>query len=93
VTPQDIPITNPQNVGKVYSNFFGVSATMSDFTIFFLEVGQIPGPNGPIHQQEVKAMVTLPMIAAAGLQEVLQQVIQQQAAATAQQKAKASVKQ
>ena len=42
----------------VYSNNFGVSATLTDFTIYFLEVGQIPGEKGvAAHKQEMKAIV------------------------------------
>jgi hypothetical protein len=77
INPQSIPVTNPDNVRAVYSNHFGMSATATDFSIFFLEVGQIPGPDGPIQKHEVKAVVTLPMIAAVGLQEVLKQLVAQ----------------
>lgn len=76
VSPQEVPITNPLNISAVYSNHFGVSATMSDFTIYFLELGQTPGPKGTIHKQEVKAIVTLPIMAAGGMIQVLQQIIQ-----------------
>src|ERR1700735_2448981 len=65
----DVPTTNPHDIQAVYSNHFGVSATMTDFTLFFLEVGQTPGPSGPIQKQEVKSIVTLPMIAATGLMQ------------------------
>jgi|GEM_PF-4129926 hypothetical protein len=74
--PQDVPITNPLEISAVYSNHFGVSATMSDFTIYFLELGQTPGPKGIIHKQEVKAIVTLPIMAAGGMIQVLQQILQ-----------------
>jgi hypothetical protein len=91
--PQDIPVTNPNNVMPAYSNFFGASATATDFTIFFMEVGQTPGPKGPIHRQEVKAMVTLPMMAVEGLRSVLAQVKSQTEEAIRQaQEAAASVK-
>jgi len=50
---------------------------MSDFTILFLEVGQSPGVRGQVPKQEVKAIVTLPMLAAPGMIQVLQQTIQQ----------------
>lgn len=74
----------------MYSNNFGVSATMTDFTIYFLEIGQIPGEKGvAIHKQELKAIVTLPLLAVSGLQQALQQV-QERAAELA--KANASVK-
>ena len=77
VTPQNIPVTNPDSIRAVYSNFFGASATMTDFTLFFLELGQVPGANGPTQHQTVKAMVTLPMAAAVGLQDVLGQMLEQ----------------
>jgi hypothetical protein len=75
----EVPITNPQGLSAVYSNHFGMSATLSDFTIYFLEMGQIPGPNGAIAKQELKAIVTLPFVAAAGMMQVLQQTLQQHA--------------
>jgi predicted membrane-bound mannosyltransferase len=74
----DIPVSNPHNVEAVYSNHFGISATMTDFTIYFLEVGQIPsGVSQSVQHQHVKAVVTLPLLAAAGLQEVLREMQQQ----------------
>ena len=73
--PQEVPVTNPHNLVPVYSNHFGVSVTMTDFTIFFLEMGTIPGPEGQIHRQEVKSIVTLPMLAAPALIQVLQQTL------------------
>jgi len=80
IAPLDIPITNPRDLSAVYSNHFGISATMTDITISFLEMGQIPGPEGPIRKQEIKAIVTLPMMAAAGMIQVLQQVLQNHSA-------------
>jgi hypothetical protein len=76
LSPDDVPITNPRDVSAIYSNHFGISATASDFTIYFLEIGQTPGPKGPIHKQEIKAIVTIPLIMAAGMVQVLQQVLQ-----------------
>jgi len=75
--PDEVPITNPQGLSAVYSNHFGMSATLADFTIYFLEMGQIPGPDGSIAKQELKAIVTLPFVAAAGMMQVLQQTLQQ----------------
>ena len=75
LTPNQIPVTNPQNLSSVYANHFGASATLSDFTMYFLELGQIPGSSGSVHKQELKAAVTLPMVSAPGLIQVLQQVI------------------
>jgi hypothetical protein len=89
--PQDIPVTNPDNIEPAYSNFFGASATATDFTLFFMEVGQTPGSEGPVHRQEVKAMVTLPLMAIEGLQSVLAQIKSQTEEAIRQaQKAAAS---
>jgi len=79
-TLADVPITNPQNLSPVYSNHFGVSATMTDFTIHFLEVGQVPGENGTTQRQEVVALVTLPMLTAVGMIHVLQELLQNQSA-------------
>jgi len=76
IPAQEVPVTNPRNIESVYANHFGVSATMTDFTVYFLEMGQIPGPEGSVHKQEVKAIVTLPLMAAPGLLQILQQVIQ-----------------
>jgi hypothetical protein len=75
----NIPVTNPTDLAAVYSNNFGVSATLTDFTIFFLELGQVPGVAGSIPKQEVKAIVTLPLMAGPGLVDVLQQMLQGQA--------------
>jgi len=74
--PSDsVPITNPKNLEAVYSNNFGLSATMTDFTIYFLEIGQVPGAKGAtVEKQELKAIVTLPLMAVGGLQQVLQQI-------------------
>jgi hypothetical protein len=33
LTPNQIPVTNPQNLSSVYANHFGASATLSDFTM------------------------------------------------------------
>ena len=74
-TAQEVPVTNPHNLVAVYSNHFGISGTMTDFTIFFLEMGQVPGPEGTIHKQEIKSIVTLPMLAAPALIQVLQQTL------------------
>ena len=85
-------MTNPDNIRAVYSNIFGVSATATDFTIIFLELGQSPGSTPP-QKNEVKAVVTLPLAAAAGLQQVLEQLMAQAEEANRQaQKAAASVK-
>jgi len=54
-----------------------MTATMTDFTIHFLEVGSMPGPNGGIQRNEIKAAVTLPLVALEGLQQVIQQLLQQ----------------
>jgi hypothetical protein len=91
VDPTSLPIENPSNITPVYSNHFGVTATMTDFTIFFLEVGAMPGPKGPIHRQELKAAVTLPMAAIEGLAQVASQLLKQAEQAKAQiEKMKAS---
>jgi hypothetical protein len=89
---EDITVTNPNNLAAVYSNNFGVSATMTDFTIYFLEVGQMPGDKTVIQKQEVKAVVTLPLMAAVGLQQAMLQVWKQAQDAMKQAQAQAKVK-
>ena len=90
---QDVPVTNPNNITAVYSNHFGVGATLTDFSIFFLEVGQLPGGLAESKQhQTVKAIVTLPLSAAHGLQVVLGELLKQ-ATATAKAQAEARAKQ
>ena len=93
-TTQNPSVSNPDNIRPVYSNFFGASATMTDFTIYFLELAQIPGAKGATaHEQTVKAMVTLPLSAISPLQELLGQIGQQaEVAKKAQEAATASVK-
>ena len=84
-----IPVTNPRGVSATYANNIGVAATMLDFTIFFIETGQLPSASGPAPQNELKAAVTLPIPCALGLIEALNQLVkgaqdrmmQQQAAA------------
>jgi hypothetical protein len=81
VRQQGIPVTNPKNIEAVYSNQFGVSATMTDFTIYFLELSQeMSLPKKSVQKQNVKAIVTLPLMAAPGLMGLLQQMMQGQAA-------------
>jgi hypothetical protein len=75
LTPNEIPVTNPHNLSTVYANHFGASATGTDFTIYFLELSQMPGPGGSVHKQELKAAITLPMVSIAGLIQVLKQVL------------------
>jgi hypothetical protein len=91
--PQNVAISNPHNVSAVYSNHLGASGTLTDFSLYFLQVGQIPGETGA--RQELKAAVTLPLALAEPLIQVLKQVVEghksalEQATAAAQ----ASVKQ
>jgi len=61
---------------------------MTDFTIHFLEVGQVPGTNGPVQRQEIAALVTLPIMAAVGMIQVLQDMLQKQAVQFAEVKKK-----
>ena len=76
----DVPIDNPQGLKPIYANHFGVSATMTDLTIYFLEVGQMPdsGKVGNAQFQEVRAIVTIPTLLAQGIIQTLQQVLMQQ---------------
>jgi hypothetical protein len=83
--PHGISISNPKNIEAVYANQVGISATMTDFTIFFLELGQVPGgPTGAVQSQTVKAAVTLPLPVAQGLVEIIQQMVMGQLEAAKQ---------
>jgi len=75
----DVAVANPHNVSAIYSNSFGMSATLTDFTIYFLEVGQTPSGTGSVPKNDIKAIITLPLLAAGGLQEALQQILKQAA--------------
>lgn len=76
IDASSIPITNPRNVVSIYANNIGVSATLLDFTLFFVETGQLPGENGPIAKNELKAAVTLPMASGPALIQALSQMLQ-----------------
>ena len=86
LTPDVIPVSNPNNLSTSYANHFGASATIADFTMFFLELNQIPGPNGPIHKQELKAAITLPMVTIPSIIQVLQQIFRNNQAQLAEMK-------
>lgn len=73
----DIPVTNPHGVQPIYANSIGLAATLMDFTLLFLETGQLPGEKGPTTRNELKAAVTLPMPAAGALIQVLNQYLTQ----------------
>src|SRR5690242_5274160 len=90
---QDVPITNPLGLKSVYANHVGVSGTMTDLTIYFLEVGQVPGSGGPDRHQEIKSIVTIPIIMAQGLIQALSQGLQLQQKAAGQALAQAQPKQ
>lgn len=79
-----VPVTNPHDLSAVYANHFGVSATMTDFTLYFLELGQIPALKGTVQKQEIKAIVTLPLAAGIGMVQVLQQLLKQHSEQVAQ---------
>ena len=71
--------TNPRGITPVYANNLGLSATLTDFTLLFLETGQWPGPDGAAPHNELRAAVTLPPMAAMGLMDALQQYIKKYA--------------
>jgi hypothetical protein len=75
ISAANVPITNPNGISPVYANSVGAAGTLTDFSLFFLETGQIPGESGPIARNELKSIVTLPMGIARPLIEVLQQII------------------
>jgi hypothetical protein len=76
IAAASIPITNPRGIASIYSNNIGVSSTMLDFTLFFVETGQLPGENGPVPKNELKAAVTLPMPSAGALIQALTQMLE-----------------
>jgi hypothetical protein len=89
----NLQISNPNNISAVYANHVGAGGTLTDFSLYFLEVGQIPGEKESRHQ--LKAAVTLPLALAEPLIEVLKQVVERHKSAIEQATlaAKASVKQ
>ena len=69
------PASNPRGVSPVYANNLGVSATLTDFTLLFLQTGQWPSPDGTVPHNELVAAVTLPPLGAMALMEALNQYI------------------
>lgn len=72
----DIQVTNPDGLRPVYANIVGASATLTDVRLFFTEVGA--NPVGGKGSEELKALVTIPLVAALHLQDVLKQVMEGQ---------------
>lgn len=70
-----IAVTNPKGVESTYSNNIGISATLLDFTLFFVETGQLPGANGTVARNELKAAVTLPMASGPQIVQALTQML------------------
>lgn len=81
-----MPVENPDGLRSVYANSFGVGATMTDFTMYYTQVGQIPGTKGAQPSQELKAVVTIPISMAPSLLQAVQQVIENHKAAISQAK-------
>jgi hypothetical protein len=75
IAPHNLPISNPQNISAVYANHIGASGTLTDFTLYFLEISQVPNEKGSAARQELKAAVTLPFALAEGLAQVLKQIV------------------
>jgi hypothetical protein len=69
-----VPVTGGQDIKPVYANFVAASATMTDFRLFFNELGTIIDGNNPRQTQEAKAIVVLPIAATKALIELLTQV-------------------
>lgn len=82
-----LPVTNPREVKAVYANNLGISATQLDFTLYFIETGQLPGQKGAVAQNELKAAVTLPMPAAMALMHAVGDMLKNAGAIAANQKA------
>ncbi len=80
-------VTNSRGVTPVYSNNVGVSATMLDFTLYFVETGQMPGEKGPVPHHDLRAAVTLPMPAAVALMEAVGNMLRNANEMAAKQKA------
>jgi hypothetical protein len=93
VAVQNLAISNPHDVSTVYANHIGAGGTLTDFSLYFVEIGQMPGQKDS--KMELKAAVTLPLALAEPLVQVLKQVIERQKMAIAQATVagKASVKQ
>jgi hypothetical protein len=66
--------SNPKGIRPVYANNLGLGATLTDFTLLFLETGQWPSVDGVQHN-EIVAAVTMPPMAAVALLKTLQQYI------------------
>jgi hypothetical protein len=75
IAADSVPVTNPQNLTAVYANHFGGTTTATDFTLYFLYMGTMPAATGGVVSRELKAAVTLPLAAAAGMVELLEQLI------------------
>jgi hypothetical protein len=91
----NVHVSNPNNVSAIYANHFGAGGTLTDFSLYFLEVGQLPGEKGTIAKQELKAAVTLPLALAEPLIQILKQIVEGHKSAIKQatEAAKSSVKQ
>jgi hypothetical protein len=74
-------------VKTVYANNLGISATMLDFTLYFIETGQLPGENGVVAHNELKAAVTLPLPSAMALMEAVSNMLKNANEMAANQKA------
>jgi hypothetical protein len=75
VSAKQLPVTNPDNVATVYANNIGISATMLDFTLYFVETGQLPGEKGLIPNNKLKSAVTLPLATAMALTQALNSML------------------
>lgn len=76
-----IPVTNSSGLAPVYANNVGISATMFDFTLMFVETGQFPTRESTGPRNELKAIVTLPIPSALSLLEALKQMVDNNAKA------------
>ncbi|MGO9326429.1 MAG: hypothetical protein ACLP07_17880 [Terracidiphilus sp.] len=81
------PVSNSRGVDNVYANNVGISATMLDFTLYFIETGQLPGEKGPVVHNDLRAAVTLPLPAAMALMEAVGNMLKNANEMAAKQKA------
>lgn len=78
------PVSNPEGIAPVYANNVGISATMTDFTLHFVEVGQVAGDGPSQAYNKLKASVTLPMPAALAITAAVNEMLKNAQAHMAQ---------
>jgi hypothetical protein len=84
VPPQ---VSNSRGLSAVYANNVGVSATVTDFTLFFIETGQLPSEKGTSPYNDLRAAVTLPMAMAGAITDAIGMMLANTKVLAEQQKA------